>query len=411
MPLWGVVVCGIWIALWRVDYVVIRVRMTAELVAAVQLIAVVGFTYAAAAQVSTPRTPDRQAGDPQRGKVVYARYCTQCHGARGDGNGEAAPFTTPRPRDFRQGLFKFRSTPPGALPLVSDLDQTIRNGLYATSMPPFPALSPSARLDVIAYIQTFSRRWQTDAPATPIAPTPEPTPTRESVARGETLFAKCALCHGNGSGNGTMANSLVDSWGYRIRPADLTRGRTKSAVEGKDIYLRIMTGLNGTPMPGWVGGITSDQAWDIVHYVESLGPWKQSTVRLGADSLTQAASTGITGPMRATAITIPVQMIGSAAGYRFEPDSVIIRVGDAVRFVSDTGGPHNVTFWPDSIPGGAESQLQHNMMNTSAPLTGPMLVKAGDAMIVSFAHATRGVYTFYCMPHVARGMRGKIVVQ
>jgi len=383
-----------------------------EFVVAVKRIAVAGLAYAAAAQLTTPRRlmPDQQAGDPRHGKVVYAVYCTQCHGARGDGNGEAAPFTTPRPRDFRQGLFKFRSTPPGALPLVSDLDHTIQNGLYATSMPPFPALDPRARLDVIAYIQTFSRRWQTDTPATPIVPPPEPTPTRESVARGETLFAKCALCHGNGSGNGTMANSLVDSWGYRIRPADLTRGRTKSAVEGKDIYLRIMTGLNGTPMPGWVGGITSDQAWDIVHYVESLGPWKQSTVRLGADSMTLAASPG-PGPTRITAITFPVQMIGSATGHRFEPDSVTIHVGDAVRFVSDSGGPHNVTFWPDSIPGGAESQLQRNMMNTSGPLTGPMLVKAGDATIVSFAHATRGVYKFYCMPHVARGMRGTIVVQ
>jgi plastocyanin len=373
-------------------------RVTPELVAAVKRATIAGLTYTAAAQVTMPRalTPDQSAGDPRRGKAVYEQYCTQCHGARGDGNGEAAPFTTPRPRDFRQGLFKFRSTPPNALPLVSDLDRTIRDGLYATSMPPFSVLSPRARLDVIAYIRTFSRRWQTDTPATPIAVPPEPTPTRESVARGQTLFAKCSMCHGNGTGNGTMANTLVDSWGYRTRPADLTRGRTKSEVEGKDIYLRIMTGLNGTPMPGFVGALTSDQAWDIVHYVESLGPWKQSTT---------------TGPMRSTGITIPVQMIGSATGYRFEPDSITIHVGDTVRFVGDMGGPHNVTFWPDSIPGGAQSQLQQNMTNTSAPLTGPLLVKGGDATVVSFAHTTPGVYKFYCMPHAPFGMHGKIVVQ
>lgn len=375
--------------------------------------AIVSLTYIIAAQVTRPRPlrPDQQGRDPRRGKVVYEQYCTQCHGRRGDGNGEAASFTTPRPRDFRRAVFKFRSTPPNALPLVSDLDHTIRDGLYATSMPPFPALSPSARLDVIAYIRMFSRRWQTDTPVTPIAPPAEPAPTRESVARGEILFAKCTPCHGNGSGNGTMADSLVDSWGYRIRPANLTRGRTKSAVEGRDIYLRVMTGLSGTPMPGFAGTLTSDQVWDIVHYVESLGPWKQSTVRLGADSMTQADSPGGTGSMRIPAITVPVQMIGSATGYRFEPDSVTIHVGDAVRFVSDSGGPHNVTFWPDSIPGGAQAQLQRNMMNTSGPLTGPFLVKGGDATIVSFAHAIPGVYKFYCMPHVARGMRGKIVVQ
>src|SRR5579862_1589840 len=195
-------------------------------------IAIAGIALAAAAQAT--------AGDPARGKAVYARYCTQCHGARGDGNGEAAAFTTPRARDFRLGWFKYRSTPPNALPLVSDLDHTIRTGLYATSMPGFSQLTPGERLDVIAYIQTFSRRWQTEKAATPIAVSSEPTSTPASVARGEILFAKCALCHGNGSGNGTNANSLVDSWGYRIHPANLRRGRTKSAIEGRDIYMRVM---------------------------------------------------------------------------------------------------------------------------------------------------------------------------
>jgi plastocyanin len=51
------------------------------------------------------------------------------------------------------------------------------------------------------------------------------------------------------------------------------------------------------------------------------------------------------------------------------------------------------------------------MTNTSAPLTGPLLVKGGDATTVSFAHAAPGVYKFYCMPHMALGMRGKVVVQ
>src|SRR5579862_3306681 len=165
--------------------------MTAELVAAIKRAAVAGLTYAAATQVTTPHT---LPGNPRRGRVVYERYCTQCHGARGDGNGEAAAFTTPRPRDFRQGLFKFRSTPPNALPLVSDLDRAIRDGLYATSMPPFSVLSPSTRLDVIAYIQTFSRRWQTDTPATPIVP-PAGTNTNARVrrARADAVREVCVV--------------------------------------------------------------------------------------------------------------------------------------------------------------------------------------------------------------------------
>ena len=31
-----------------------------------------------------------------------------------------------------------------------------------------------------------------------------------------------------------------------------------------------MTGLNGTPMPSFVESIAPDEAWDLVHYIQSL---------------------------------------------------------------------------------------------------------------------------------------------
>ena len=48
-----------------------------------------------------------------RGRMVYDANCAVCHGPRGDGNGMAAHMFRVRPRDFREGLFKFRSTPSG----------------------------------------------------------------------------------------------------------------------------------------------------------------------------------------------------------------------------------------------------------------------------------------------------------
>ena len=39
--------------------------------------------------------------------------------------GEAAVFLSPKPRNFQKGKFKFRSTPPGQLPLQEDLMKTI----------------------------------------------------------------------------------------------------------------------------------------------------------------------------------------------------------------------------------------------------------------------------------------------
>ena len=45
-------------------------------------------------------------GDARDGKVVYDRWCVTCHGAQGNGQGEAAQYMSTKPRDYRQGTFK-----------------------------------------------------------------------------------------------------------------------------------------------------------------------------------------------------------------------------------------------------------------------------------------------------------------
>jgi len=81
--------------------------------------------------------------DSQReaGKQLYGKYCSQCHGDKGDGEGYAAPHLRPRPRNFTSGKFKVRTTPNGALPTHQDLVNIIRHGMPYTSMPPWPTLS------------------------------------------------------------------------------------------------------------------------------------------------------------------------------------------------------------------------------------------------------------------------------
>ncbi|HEX7421585.1 MAG TPA: hypothetical protein VF505_16965 [Thermoanaerobaculia bacterium] len=37
-----------------------------------------------------------------------------------------------------------------------------------------------------------------------------------------------------------------------------------------------MTGLNGAPMPSYVDSIKPDEAWQLVHFIESLNTTKQS---------------------------------------------------------------------------------------------------------------------------------------
>lgn len=216
------------------------------------------------------------AGDVNRGKVVYEPYCALCHGEEGDGKGHYSEDTIPLPRDFRQGTFEWRSTPSGSLPTDADLEKILVNGLFGTSMPSFStSLSHRQRLDVIAYVKTFSSRFATEKPEAPITIPSEPPYTAESVARGGAVYKKfhCAQCHGDeGHGDGPSADELKDDWGNAIVPYDFTKGHVKCGSNGSDIYRVFITGLNGTPMPSFADSMSSTEAWDLVHFIQSLSP-------------------------------------------------------------------------------------------------------------------------------------------
>jgi len=218
----------------------------------------------------------QEVGNAQQGKIVYERYCVLCHGEKGDGKGHFSEDTTPVPRDFRQGTFKWRSTPSGSLPTDADLEKVLITGLYGTSMSSLlTTLSHQQRLDVVAYIKTFSPRFATEKPQPSIIIPPEPPYTPESVKRGAAVYEKfnCAQCHGDGAeGDGPSADDLLDDWGNPIVPYDLTEGHIKCGNSGPDIYRVFIGGLNGTPMPSFADSISPDEAWDLVHFIQSLSP-------------------------------------------------------------------------------------------------------------------------------------------
>lgn len=222
-------------------------------------------------------------GSAKRGKALYQRYCIFCHGVDGDGNGESAPFLDPKPRDFTKAVFKCRSTPSGSLPLDSDLYDTISRGVHASGMPSWKPLLRQERVDMVAYIKTFSSAFQEEKPGTPVSIEPEPPSPRDSVKRGGELFQtlNCWLCHGkDGKGHGPSASSLTDSKGYPITPFDFTSGRTfKCGETDRDMFRDLVTGLDGTPMPSFSNAMNPDQMWDVVHYIRSLSAKGHSTAK------------------------------------------------------------------------------------------------------------------------------------
>lgn len=213
-------------------------------------------------------------GNAQQGKALYRRYCIFCHGPHGDGAGENAPYMDPKPRDFSKATFKCRSTPSGSLPLDSDLYDTISRGVHSSGMPSWKPLTRQQRADLVAYVKSFSSRFDEEKPGAALEIPPAPPNSPESARRGAELFQNmnCWSCHGKeGRGNGPSARTLTDSKGYPITPFDLTSGmQLKCGDSDRALFRDLMTGLDGTPMPSFAGAMKPDDVWDLVHYVETL---------------------------------------------------------------------------------------------------------------------------------------------
>jgi mono/diheme cytochrome c family protein len=227
-------------------------------------------------------------GHAEPGKALYYRYCWGCHGARGDGNGENAPYLNILPRNFVAGTFKCRSTPTGTLPLDQDLYNSIERGFNFTNMPSWNALTVEERANLVAFLKTFSPRWKTEKPGDPIQIPAEPALTVASIQHGKELFQKleCWKCHGNeGRGDGPSASTLTDSNDQPIRPYNFTSdNRSKCGKTNQDLYKIFMTGLDGTPMPSFADVIKPEDAWDLVHFLRTLqynNPSPELTLWLG----------------------------------------------------------------------------------------------------------------------------------
>lgn len=131
----------------------------------------------------------------------------------------------------------------------------------------------------------------------------------------------------------------------------------------------------------------------------------------GASASAGAPAAGTGTAMAATGKTWEVKMIGDASGYKFDPATLTIKQGDAVKWTVVSGPPHNVSFYADSIPAGAQNQLNANMPNPMSPLTSPLFNNPGESYTVSFAGVPKGTYKYFCTPHQALGMHAQLTVQ
>lgn len=192
---------------------------------------------------------------------LMVEHCATCHGVAGDGKGPAAMVQNPYPRDFRAGIFKWKSTQRASKPTRADISNILDRGIPGTSMPSFHRLAESDREALADYVIFLSIRGEVErrllnatidelgyddsgvasedklgfanahdviqdvlgrvtqqwvAAVDDVVAVPNETPNgADSIARGKEIFhgrvANCAGCHGPG-GNGQAVTIDYDDW-------------------------------------------------------------------------------------------------------------------------------------------------------------------------------------------------------
>jgi DMSO reductase family type II enzyme heme b subunit len=290
----------------------------------------------AADQPGNPK-PEASPELVEQGQVIYFQRCSFCHGLLGDGNGPAADYMDPRPRDFTLGTFKFRSTESGELPTDEDLFRTVSRGLSGTGMQAFDdekiknGLSEQERWAVIYYIKTFVPEFEDPEfdPYKKIVSLPANMPPYDaaSIAKGKEIFerAKCWECHGKqGRGDGQKAFDRKDDWGFPIRIRNVTfPWKIKAGTDVADIYMRFSTGISGTPMPSFVKALSEEERWSLANYIKSFQHQRTEHQVLKALRVEGAAPLDPADPAWAAAEPMDVRLTGQVvAAPRWQNPSI-----------------------------------------------------------------------------------------
>jgi mono/diheme cytochrome c family protein len=229
------------------------------------------------------------------GAQLFTQYCEACHGKKGDGNGPAARYLYPRPRNFREGQFRLATTA-NRLPSDADLMRVLERGMPGTAMFPVGHLSEPDRSKLVAHVRQLARagieeRLRREAKEVGEEPSAEeltqvialrtqpgpnlevpsdlPASGPESIARGRTLYLKqCATCHGE-SGKGDGVQEQRDESGMPTHPRDFTRGIFKGGRQTEQLYARILLGVPGTPMPA-SSNFKPAELGDLINFIRSL---------------------------------------------------------------------------------------------------------------------------------------------
>ncbi|HEY9682162.1 MAG TPA: cbb3-type cytochrome c oxidase subunit I [Drouetiella sp.] len=190
--------------------------------------------------IALPKDPAQLATDTRNGQKIFLQNCASCHGASGEGNGEAAQFLLPHPGNLTASRMS-----------TETLSSIIVNGLPGTAMPAWRDMPQRDVESLVVYLTTLYK--------------PDKENTLASAAdleSGRALFSKqCVSCHGStGAGDGVSAAAMARC------PTNFHQVQPTLA----DAISDIGEGVPGTGMPPWGAQLTENERRQLAIYVRSL---------------------------------------------------------------------------------------------------------------------------------------------
>lgn len=239
------------------------------------------------------------AADASKGRRIYARTCSVCHGELGAGSMWASANLRPPPRDFSSEQTRMTLTREAMLAAVAAGRPGTAMAGYSTklSQDDMNAVvdfirASFMRVDAAAGISGTHARG-TPAPAqppahaapgrmpataaavpTPVAPPappqvkadmklPLPLGLRGDAKAGQAFYdANCATCHGvKGDGAGPRAYFI------NPKPRVFTSAESRAILNLPAIYAGVSAGKRGTEMPAWDKVLTPQEMANVSAYV------------------------------------------------------------------------------------------------------------------------------------------------
>ena len=195
------------------------------------------FSFVFASNAFAQEAFPKKKPNASAGKAIYDKQCGFCHGAIGDGKGNAAPSLNPKPTDFTDHLQMRLKSP-------AELYNITRKGKGAMSA--FTNMKDDDLWNVIFYVISFSS-------------------TKDMAVKGkEVYFRDCAFCHGKtGAGDGPGGASLP------MKPRNFADIKWMAEQKDGALYQNMTMGI---PTSGiaCAAKLKPEERWNVLTYIRAF---------------------------------------------------------------------------------------------------------------------------------------------